>query len=84
MPYRLNPETGRIDYDALQQLASVYRPKLLVSGASAYSRDFDYARLREVHFSAASSLKGPSLSDQTLFNRLLMNTKPICFMIWLM
>lgn len=48
LPYRLNEETGVIDYDALEKNAVLYRPQLLVSGASAYSRHIDYARLRKI------------------------------------
>ena len=38
MAYRLNEETGIIDYDMLEKTATLYRPKLLVAGASAYPR----------------------------------------------
>jgi glycine hydroxymethyltransferase len=48
VPYRLNEETGYIDYDKLEELASIYRPKIIVAGASAYSRLIDYARMREI------------------------------------
>eukprot|EP00474_Spongospora_subterranea_P008697 CRZ09155.1 hypothetical protein [Spongospora subterranea] len=48
LPYRLNESTGYIDYDELDSLSKRYRPKLIVSGASAYSRDFDYERLRKI------------------------------------
>ena len=47
-PYRLDEETGLIDYDTLEANAQLYRPKLLVAGASAYSRPYDYARMRKV------------------------------------
>jgi glycine hydroxymethyltransferase len=47
-PYRLNEETGYIDYDKLEETASLYRPKIIVAGASAYSRFIDYARLRQI------------------------------------
>ena len=47
-PYRLNESTGLIDYDLLEANAQLYRPKLLVAGASAYSRHYDYARMRKV------------------------------------
>lgn len=47
-PYRLNEETGIIDYDKLAENAKLYRPKLLVAGASAYSRLIDYPRMREI------------------------------------
>ena len=46
--YGLNPETGRIDYDALEAKARAERPRLIIAGASAYSREWDYARIRKV------------------------------------
>lgn len=46
-PYRLNEETGIIDYAKLDELAQVYRPKIIVAGASAYSRFIDYKRMKE-------------------------------------
>jgi glycine hydroxymethyltransferase len=46
MPYRLDEATGAIDYDALDKSADLYRPKLIVAGASAYSRLIDYDRIR--------------------------------------
>lgn len=48
MPYRLNEETGIIDYDALDRSASLFRPKLIVAGASAYTRHYDYPRMRAI------------------------------------
>lgn len=48
LPYRLNESTGYIDYDTIEKNAALYRPKLLVSGASAYSRHIDYKRLRKI------------------------------------
>jgi len=39
IPYRLNTQTGTIDYDKLAEIATLVRPKLIVAGASAYSRD---------------------------------------------
>ncbi|XP_056167874.1 serine hydroxymethyltransferase, mitochondrial isoform X2 [Syzygium oleosum] len=48
MPYRLNETTGYIDYDQLEKSAILYRPKLIVAGASAYARLYDYARIRKV------------------------------------
>ena len=46
--YGVDEFTGRIDYDVLQQQALEFRPKLLVAGASAYPRFFDFARLRAI------------------------------------
>ena len=46
--YNLNRETGRVDYDEMECLALEYRPKLIVGGGSAYSREWDYARMRKI------------------------------------
>lgn len=46
--YGVGEETGLIEYDQLEQVASLERPKLIICGASAYSRDWDYKRIREV------------------------------------
>ena len=46
--YGVNKETGRIDYDIMEQTALRERPKMIICGASAYSRDWDYARIRKV------------------------------------
>ena len=75
LPYRLDESTGIIDYDKLEETALLYRPKIIVAGASAYSRLIDYKRIRDVcdkinaylladiaHLSgmiAAKSLPGP-------------------------
>ncbi|KAI8467850.1 MAG: serine hydroxymethyltransferase 3 [Monoraphidium minutum] len=48
MPYRLDESTGRIDYDALERNAQLFRPKIIIAGASAYSRNYDYARMRSI------------------------------------
>ncbi|CAG8609787.1 3698_t:CDS:2 [Ambispora leptoticha] len=48
MPYQINPETGLIDYDRLEENSLLFKPKLLICGASAYARDWDYARLRKI------------------------------------
>eukprot|EP01017_Pseudomicrothorax_dubius_P021695 TRINITY_DN2334_c0_g1_i11.p1 TRINITY_DN2334_c0_g1~~TRINITY_DN2334_c0_g1_i11.p1 ORF type:complete len:368 (-),score=93.46 TRINITY_DN2334_c0_g1_i11:714-1724(-) len=48
LPYRLNEATGIIDYDKAEELATLYRPKIIIAGASAYSRLYDYARMRKI------------------------------------
>ncbi|GAO52083.1 hypothetical protein SAICODRAFT_63416 [Saitoella complicata NRRL Y-17804] len=48
MPYRVDLETGLIDYDMLEKTAVLYRPKILVAGTSAYCRLIDYKRMREI------------------------------------
>lgn len=46
--YNLNPETGRVDYDEMERLAHEHKPKLIIGGGSAYSREWDYKRMREI------------------------------------
>jgi glycine hydroxymethyltransferase len=46
--YGLDETTGRVDYDAMEKLAKKEKPKILVGGASAYSREWDYKRMREI------------------------------------
>lgn len=48
LPYRVNLETGIIDYERLEENALLYRPKVLVAGTSAYCRLIDYARMRNI------------------------------------
>jgi glycine hydroxymethyltransferase len=48
LPYRLDEKTGLINYNQLDELAELYRPKLIVVGTSAYSRLIDYKRMREI------------------------------------
>src|SRR5436190_10452445 len=59
VPYRLDESTGLIDYDGLEKLALLYRPKLLIAGTSAYSRLIDYQRMRQI----ADSVGAYLLSD---------------------
>ncbi len=46
--YNLNKETGRVDYDEMERLALEHKPKLIIGGGSAYSREWDYARMRKI------------------------------------
>lgn len=46
--YNLNRETGCVDYDEMERLALEHKPKLIVGGGSAYSREWDYARMRKI------------------------------------
>ena len=48
VPYGLNPETGRVDYDEMERKALECKPKLIIGGASAYSREWDYERMRAI------------------------------------
>ncbi|KAI3896775.1 hypothetical protein MKW98_009628 [Papaver atlanticum] len=56
MPYRLDESTGLIDYDMLEKTATLFRPKLIIVGASAYPRDFDYPRMRKIADSVGAFL----------------------------
>ena len=46
--YNIKKETGRVDYDEMEQLAKEHKPKLIIGGGSAYSREWDYARMRKI------------------------------------
>ena len=48
LEYNVKEDTGRVDYDQLEQVAREKKPKLIIAGASAYSREWDYARIRRV------------------------------------
>lgn len=48
LEYNVDAETGLVDYDALEETARRERPKLIIGGASAYSREWDYARMRKI------------------------------------
>ena len=48
LAYNVRAETGRVDYEQMEEVARRERPRLIVGGASAYSRDWDYARMRRL------------------------------------
>ena len=48
LPYGIDPLTGLIDYDELEKRASLFRPNCIIAGGSAYPRDWDYGRFREI------------------------------------
>jgi glycine hydroxymethyltransferase len=56
LPYRVSPKTGLIDYDALEAMADLFKPKLIVCGGSAYPREWDYARFRAIADSVGALL----------------------------
>jgi len=56
MPYRVNLETGIIDYDELERTAALFRPKVLVAGTSAYCRKIDFERMRKIADSVGAYL----------------------------
>jgi len=48
MPYKVNPESGLIDYDKLAETAKLFKPKVIIAGVSCYSRCLDYKRFRQI------------------------------------
>lgn len=48
VPYGVNPQTGRIDYEKVYELAMEHKPKIIVAGASAYPRTIDFKKFREI------------------------------------
>jgi glycine hydroxymethyltransferase len=48
LPYRVHPETGYIDYDQLERDAGLFKPALIIAGGSAYPREYDYPRFRQI------------------------------------
>lgn len=56
--YRVKEETGTIDYDEMEEVALKERPKLIIGGASAYSRDWDWARMRKIADEIGAILMG--------------------------
>mmetsp|Transcript_9007 Transcript_9007/g.11986 ORF Transcript_9007/g.11986 Transcript_9007/m.11986 type:complete len:513 (-) Transcript_9007:143-1681(-) len=76
MPYRLDESTGIIDYDQMAKSAELFRPKLIVAGASAYARLIDYERIREI----ADSVGAYVLSDMAHISGLVSaEVIPSCF-----
>ncbi|RMZ81397.1 hypothetical protein DV738_g2229, partial [Chaetothyriales sp. CBS 135597] len=56
LPYRLDESTGLINYNQVSDLATVYRPKIIIAGTSAYSRLIDYQRMQEIARSVGAYL----------------------------
>ena len=54
--YNLDKETGRVDYDQIEEIAHREQPKLIIGGGSAYSREWDYKRMREIADSVGALL----------------------------
>lgn len=54
--YNLKKETGRVDYDEMERLALEHKPKMIIGGGSAYSREWDYARMRKIADSVGAIL----------------------------
>jgi glycine hydroxymethyltransferase len=48
LPYRVDPETGYIDYEQLARDAALFKPAMIICGGSAYPREYDYAKFRQI------------------------------------
>jgi len=80
--YGVEESTGLIDYDKLEAKALAERPKLLICGASAYSRDWDYARLRSIADQIGALLLGDISHPSGLIARGLLNDPlPFCHIV---
>ncbi len=80
--YSVNRETGRVDYEAVEKTAREENPKLIICGASAYSRDWDYARLREIADSVGALLMADIAHPAGLIARGLLNDPlPHCHIV---
>jgi glycine hydroxymethyltransferase len=80
--YGVDPKTGRIDYDQVEQLARQHRPRLIVVGASAYSRDYDYAAFRAIADAVGAFLMADIAHPSGLIAAgLLNNPLPYCHIV---
>jgi len=80
--YGVNKETGVLDYDEIQQIALNEKPKLIIAGASAYSRDIDYKRFREIADSVNALLLGDISHPSGLIAKGILNDPvPYCHIV---
>lgn len=80
--YGVEKETGLLNYDKIQEIALESRPKLIIAGASAYSRDMDFARFREIADSVGALLLADISHPSGLIAKgLLNNPVPHCHII---
>lgn len=71
--YGVDKETGRVNYDTVAETAAKEKPKLIICGASAYSRDWDYKRLREIADSVGALLMADIAHPAGLIAKKLLN-----------
>lgn len=67
VPYGVNADTETIDYDEFARLAEEHKPKMIVSGATAYSREFDFAKIRQI----ADSVGAMHMCDMSHYSGLI-------------
>ncbi len=80
--YKVKQETGRVDYDEMEQTALREKPKLIIAGASSYSRDWDFARMRKIADSIGALLMADIAHPAGLIaSRLLSDPLPHCHVV---
>ena len=80
--YGVEEETGVLNYDKIQEIASANKPKILIAGASAYSRDMDFKRFREIADSVGALLLGDISHPAGLIAKGLLNDPiPYCHIV---
>jgi glycine hydroxymethyltransferase len=80
--YGVDKETGRLDYDKIQEIATKEQPKLIIAGASAYSRDMDFERFRVIADSVGAILLADISHPAGLIAKGLMNDPlPHCHIV---
>ncbi len=80
--YGVRAETGRIDYELMERTAKTERPRLIICGASAYSRDWDYARIRAIADETGALVMADISHPSGLIARgLLTDPMPYCHII---
>jgi glycine hydroxymethyltransferase len=80
--YKVNEQTGRVDYDEMEKTAKLEKPKLIIAGASAYSRDWDFARMRKIADSVGAILMADIAHPAGLIaKKLLNNPFPHCHIV---
>ncbi len=80
--YGVEKETGRLNYDKIQEIATAEQPQLIIAGASAYSRDMDFARFREIADSVGAILLADISHPAGLIAKGLMNDPiPHCHIV---
>lgn len=80
--YGVEKETGMLDYDKIQAIAIAEQPKIIIAGASAYSRDIDYKRFREIADSVNALLLGDISHPSGLIAKGLLNDPlPHCHIV---
>ena len=80
--YSVEEETGMINYDKMEQVALTEKPKLIIAGASAYSRDWDYKRMREIADKIGALLMADIAHPAGLIARGLLNDPiPYCHIV---